>query len=75
MYRSRHCLAERWVFICVAKEDQLILAKLGALATRLDNCSSSSGLHRRVVRRVLLLLIDVVVVDAEWKAEEEGVVV
>lgn len=59
----------------MAKEDQLILAKLGALATRLDNCSSSSGLHRRVVRRVLLL-IDVVVVDAVvWKAEEEGVVV
>ena len=51
------------------------MAKLGALATRLDNCSSSSGLHRRVVRRVLLL-IDVVVVDAVvWKAEEEGVVV
>ena len=59
----------------MAKEDQLILAKFGALATRLDNCSSSSGLHRRVVRRVLLL-IDVVVVDAVvWKAEEEGVVV
>ena len=59
----------------MAKEDQLILAKLGALATRLDSCSSSSGLHRRVVRRVLLLF-DVVVVDAVvWKAEEEGVVV